>query len=171
MRYFVTIGTQTIDVDVEATRVSVGGKEFEVHLAAIPGTPLYHLLLAGESWTVAAQPREGIGRWTLGVVGERVDVEVVDERTRRIQDLTGRRAAQAGSETIQAPMPGLVLRVGVSEGQHVAAGTELIVVEAMKMENQLRAPRAGVVVKLHVAAGETVGKGAPLVTLEGSERP
>ncbi len=171
MRYFVTIGTQTIDVDVEATRVSVGGKEFEVHLAAIPGTPLYHLLLAGESWTVAAQPREGIGRWTLGVVGERIDVEAVDERTRRIEELTGRPTAHAGSETIQAPMPGLVLRVGVSEGQHVAAGTELIVVEAMKMENQLRAPRAGVVVKLHVAPGETVGKGAPLVTLEGSERP
>ena len=64
MRYFVTIGTQTIDVDVEATRVSLGGEGFEVHLAAIPGTPLYHLLLAGESWTVAAQPREGIGRWT-----------------------------------------------------------------------------------------------------------
>src|SRR2546425_12312621 len=64
-------------------------RSLEVHLAAIPGTPLYHLLLGGRSWTVAAQPLDGVGRWALGVVGERVEVEVADERTRQIQALTG----------------------------------------------------------------------------------
>ena len=169
MKYFVTIGTQSVDVDVEATRVLVAGEALEVHLAAVPGTPLYHLLVAGESWTVAAQPGDAIGRWTLGVVGERIEVEAVDERTRRIQELTGRRPVRAASGIVQAPMPGLVVRVAVTEGQHVAAGTELVVVEAMKMENQLRAPRAGVVAKVHVAVGEAVEKGTPLVTLESPE--
>ena len=169
MKYFVTVGSQTIEVDVEATRVLVGGEGLEVHLAAVPGTPLYHLLLGGESWTVAAQPREGTGRWTLGVAGERIEVEVVDERTRRIQELTGRRPVRAGSETIQAPMPGLVVRVAVAEGQRVEAGAGLVVVEAMKMENQLRAPRAGIVGKVHVAVGEAVEKGTPLVTVESPE--
>ena len=171
MKYFVRIADlpETVEVEVEGDRVRVAGAPSEVHLAAVPGTPLYNLLIAGESWTVAVQPGDGTGRWTLGVVGERIDVEAVDERTRRIQELTGRRTVRGGSGTLQAPMPGLVVRVAVTEGQHVAAGTELVVVEAMKMENQLRAARAGVVVKVHVAAGAAVEKGAPLVTVESAE--
>src|SRR2546425_6768062 len=59
-------------------------RSLEVHLAAIPGTPLYHLLLGGRSWTVAAQPLDGVGRWALGVVGERVRSE---EHTSELQSL------------------------------------------------------------------------------------
>ena len=62
-------------------------------------------------------------------------------------------------------MPGLVVRVLVVAGQQVEAGEGLVVVEAMKMENELRAARAGVVAKVHVDVGQVVEKGAPLVTL------
>jgi biotin carboxyl carrier protein len=62
-------------------------------------------------------------------------------------------------------MPGLVVRLEVQEGQRVAAGAPLIVVEAMKMENELRAPRAGRVSKIHVKRGAAVERGAILVTL------
>jgi pyruvate carboxylase subunit B len=62
-------------------------------------------------------------------------------------------------------MPGLVVRVQVVAGQQVEAGTGLVVVEAMKMENELRAVRAGVVSKVHVDVGQVVEKGAPLVTV------
>src|SRR5438128_10906784 len=79
MKYFVRIGAQTVEVEVEGTRVVVGGEALEAHLVAVPGTPLYHLLLGGQSWTVAAQALEGgVGRWALGVVGERVEMGVVD---------------------------------------------------------------------------------------------
>jgi biotin carboxyl carrier protein len=149
--------------------VRVGGDALEAHLAAVPGTPLYHLLLGGESWTVAAQPLEGPGRWALGVVGERVEVAVVDERTQQIQRLTGTRGSAGAGGTVRAPMPGLVVRVAVTAGQRVEAGAGLVVVEAMKMENELRAPRAGVVETVHVAPGATVEKGTPLVTLASPE--
>jgi biotin carboxyl carrier protein len=133
--------------------------------------PLHHLLLAGESWTVAAQALDGLGdggglRWVLGLAGERAEVEVIDERTQEIQALTGRRRGGGAGGVLRAPMPGLVVRVEVTEGQQVAAGTGLVVVEAMKMENELRAVRAGVVAKVHVRAGTAVEKGAVLVTLE-----
>src|SRR5207249_744954 len=82
MKYFVTIGSQTHEVEVEGTRVVVGGVAVETDLAPVSGTPLYHLLLGGASWTVAAEPLEGAGRWTLGLVGERVEVAVQDERSR-----------------------------------------------------------------------------------------
>ena len=169
MKYFVTIGAQTLEVAVDGARVLVGGEALEAHLAAVPGTPLYHLLLAGESWTVAAQPLESVGRWALGVVGERVELEVVDERTRQIQALAGKRVGPGGGATLRAPMPGLVVRVAVAAGQRVDAGAGVVVVEAMKMENELRAPRAGVVETVHVAVGQAVEKGAPLVTLASSE--
>ncbi|HYT72409.1 MAG TPA: acetyl-CoA carboxylase biotin carboxyl carrier protein subunit [Gemmatimonadales bacterium] len=169
MKYYVRIGGTTHEVAVEGGRVVVGGAELEAHLAAVPGTPLYHLLLAGESWTVAAQPLEGMGRWALGVVGERAEVEVVDERTRQIQALTGRRPAPDRGGTVMAPMPGLVVRVEVSSGQRVEAGARLVVIEAMKMENELRAPRTAVVSAVHVTVGQAVEKGTPLVTLASPE--
>ena len=170
MKYFVTIGTTTVEVEVDADRVLVGGEPVDVHLAPLPGTPLYHLLLAGESWTVAAQPLEGDGRWALGVVGERVEVAVRDERTRETDAPEGGAApATTGPVVVRAPMPGLVVRVEVADGQRVDAGAGLVVVEAMKMENELRAARAGVVQTVHVTAGQAVEKGVPLVTIASPE--
>jgi len=86
MKYFVTIGAQTIEVEVDGDRVLVGGEAVDAHLAPLPGTPLYHLLLGGESWTVAAQPLEGDGQWAMGVVGERMEVAVQDEQSRETDD-------------------------------------------------------------------------------------
>ncbi|HEX9703763.1 MAG TPA: acetyl-CoA carboxylase biotin carboxyl carrier protein subunit [Gemmatimonadales bacterium] len=168
MKYFVTLAGRTFEVDVDGTRVVVDGSALDAHVAAIPGTPLHHLLLAGASWTVAADPRD-LGEWVIAAVGERFQVEVTDERTRQIRARSGPPPRPAGTGVVAAPMPGLVVRVGVREGQRVEAGEGLVVIEAMKMENELRAPRAGIVVRVHVSAGEAVEKGIPLVTLESSE--
>jgi pyruvate carboxylase subunit B len=165
MKYFVRLGSRTIEVEVLGGSVRVDGETLDAHLAAVPGTPLHHLLLGGDSWTVSAQSLEGMGQWALGVVGERVEVEAVDERTQAIRALTGKKGSPAGGGVVKAPMPGLVVRIPVSEGQQVAAGAPLVVVEAMKMENELKAPRAGVVKTVHVTPGQAVDKGAPLVTL------
>lgn len=164
MKYHVTLRNRTYLVDVEGGAVTVDGERIEAHWAAVPGTPLVHLLLGGDSWTVACQ-RLTDKRWALGAVGERFEVEVQDDRTKQIEALTGRSAKPAHGGLVRAPMPGLVVRVDVTVGQTVAAGAALVVVEAMKMENELRAPRDGVVEQVHVSAGERVEKGAPLVTL------
>ena len=165
MKYFVTIGTQTIEVEVDGPRVLVGGEPFETQLAVVSGTPLYHLLLGGESWTIAAEPLEDAGRWALGMVGERVEVAVRDERSRGIEAVSRQGQPAVGGGTVRAPMPGLVVRIEVAEGQQVDAGAGLVVVEAMKMENELRAPRRGRVQTVHVAVGQAVERGASLVTL------
>jgi biotin carboxyl carrier protein len=171
MRYFVRLGARTIEVEVLGGAVRVDGEILDAHLAAVPGTPLHHLLLGGDSWTVAAQALEGMGQWALGVVGERVEVEAVDERTQAIRALTGKKGGPAAGGVVKAPMPGLVVRVPVTEGQKVVAGTGLVVVEAMKMENELKATHPGVVLKVHVTPGSVVEKGAPLVTLGSVEPP
>jgi len=169
VKYSVRIGDRTVEVEVDGTRVTVGGEGLEAQLSPLPGTPLYLLLLAGDSWTVAVQPGEGPGRWALGVVGERVAVEALDEQSRQRQPAAAPRAGPTGSRTVTAPMPGLVVRIEVAAGQPVEAGAGLVVVEAMKMENELRAPHSGVVATVHVAVGQAVERGAPLVTLAGPE--
>jgi len=167
--YLVTIGSRVHEVEVDGNRVTVDGVEIESQLAAVSGTPLYHLLLGGESWTVAAEPLEGVGRWALGMVGERVEVLVQDQRKSRSEPVGTKSQPAPGGGTVRAPMPGLVVRIEVAEGQRVDAGAGLVVVEAMKMENELRAPRPGTVQTVHVAVGQAVEKGASLVTLASPE--
>jgi biotin carboxyl carrier protein len=168
MKYHVTIRSRTYVVDVEGGSVTVDGERFEAHAVAIPGTPLLHLLLGKDSWTVACQHLEG-GRWALGAAGERLEVEVQDDRSKQIEALTGQGRRPVVGGVVKAPMPGLVVRVEVSEGQAVDVGEGLVVVEAMKMENELRAPSPGVVEQIHVSAGQRVEKGAPLITIKVPE--
>ena len=162
MKYYVTVGTRSVEVELE---------DVVARLEAIPGTPLVRLHLGDEAWTVAAERLEGedgsgSGRWALLLEGERVEVGVTDARTRGVAQGASGAPAPTGETTVAAPMPGLVVRVLVAEGAHVRAGTGLVVLEAMKMENALRAPRTGTVRRVHVAQGQAVEKGAPLVTLE-----
>lgn len=165
MRYHVSMRSRTYVVDVDGGSVAIDGERMEAHAAAIPGTPLLHLLLGKDSWTVACQQLEG-RHWALGAAGERVEVEVQDDRSKQIEALTGQDRRPAASGVIKAPMPGLVVRVEVNAGENVEAGQGLVVVEAMKMENELRATHAGVVEQVHVKAGDRVEKGAVLVTLK-----
>jgi pyruvate carboxylase subunit B len=170
VKYAVRVGGRVWEVVAEGGRLMVDGHRLDAHLAAVPGTPLVHLLLGGESWTVAAEPLGG-GRWALGVGGERLEVEAVDERTGQIRALTGTRPGALRGGTVVAPMPGLVVRIEVEEGQRVEGGAGLVVVEAMKMENELRAPHGGRVERVHVRVGEAVERGAVLVTLTSPEPP
>src|SRR5437899_7601031 len=164
MKYHVTLRERTYVIDVDGGSVTIDGDRLEAHAAAIPGTPLLHVLLGKESWTVACQQLDP-GRWALGAAGERVEVEVQDDRAKQIEALTGQGRKAAVGGVVKAPMPGLVVRVEVVAGQVVELGGGLVVVEAMKMENELRATHAGVVTQIHVKAGDRVEKGAALVTV------
>ncbi len=124
MKYHVHIGHHAVDVELEEGRVVLNGTPVEAHLTAVPGTPLYYLRLGDESWTVAAQELDPAGRWALDVLGERVEVTVEDERTQQTQAPAGARPAAPGGATLQAPMPGLVVRVAVGGGARGRRGDE-----------------------------------------------
>lgn len=76
------------------------------------------------------------------------------------------RAPASSDNVVTAPMPGIVLSIGVKEGDEVDAGDPILILEAMKMENEIHAPRAGKIKKLHVSAGAEVQSGAQLVEFE-----
>ena len=107
----------------------------------IPATPLRHLVLGSRSRTFALS-RDGED-WVVQWEGMHVVARVLDERRRRLQEVVGTGARDDGWAEVKAPMPGLVLRLEVEEGQRVEAGTGLLVLEAMKMENEITAPAGG----------------------------
>ncbi len=101
----------------------------------------------------------------MHIAGETWDAAVLDERTWLLGERAGQQAAGVSGGVVTAPMPGLVLRVEVEVGQVLDAGAGVVVLEAMKMENEIRTPRGGVVRAIHVAPGQTVDKGVALVEL------
>jgi pyruvate carboxylase subunit B len=164
MKYLVTTPAGEIEVAVDGDRVTVDGQKIAAHLSRLPGAPLAHLLLGHRSITLALEPGAR-GEWAVGRLGVRWNVEVVDERTRHIRGLAPAGPVHGTPGAVRAPMPGLVVRVVAVAGQAVAAGQGLVVLEAMKMENEIRAPVAGRVTSVRVAEGQAVEKGEVLIEL------
>jgi pyruvate carboxylase subunit B len=162
VKYIVSVAGREIEVEVDGDLVTVGGSTRTASLRTIPGTPVRQLVIEGRP-TVLTMRSAGRGQWSLGVGGDRWEAEVVDERTRHIRSLTAGAARQRGPAILRAPMPGLVVRILVEAGQEVAAGAGLVVLEAMKMENELKAPAAGTVGAVRAQPGEAVEKGQVLV--------
>lgn len=169
MRYHVTIGERTFEVELTAGGVRIDGERVDAELRAVSGSPLYHLLLDGASHTLHATGSGEAGRWILHLDGTRLDAEVVDERTRAIRAMTGRSTGPRGPKPVRAPMPGLVVRVLVEPGGAVRAGQGVAIVEAMKMENELKAEADGVVARVCVEAQQVVEKGAVMIEFEATE--
>jgi acetyl/propionyl-CoA carboxylase alpha subunit len=170
VKYTVILDGQNVEVEIDGDRVTVAGQVYAASLGTIAGTPLRQLLLDGRPSTLAIEPL-GRGRWALAPGGERWEVEVLDERARHIRSLAGGTDRAPVSPVLKAPMPGLVLRVHVAPGQQVVAGAGLVVLEAMKMENELKSVASGVVRTVRVKPGEAVDKGQILVEFEAAVAP
>ncbi|MCU0620163.1 MAG: biotin/lipoyl-binding protein [Gemmatimonadales bacterium] len=164
MKYFVTVGGREFAVEIDGERVVVDGVASMVHREGIPGTPL-GLLRIDDRPAVFTLETPARGQWVVGAGGSRHEAAVMDERERHLASLIGAGSRSSGAGTLRAPMPGLVTRVAVAVGDAVRPGQGLVVLEAMKMENELKAAGAGVVRAVLVAAGAAVEKGQVLVEL------
>jgi biotin carboxyl carrier protein len=126
----------------------------------IPEPAVYSILIDGRSYE--ARVEETPTALVVVVDGRRFEIDVRDPR-RFLRKGAG--AGADGVQTVAAPMPGKVVRVLVAAGDDVAAGQGLLVVEAMKMQNEMKAPRAGKVLSLSAAEGATVTAGEVLATI------
>jgi pyruvate carboxylase subunit B len=166
VKYIVTVNGERTGIDLDAGEVELDGRTIPVQLSDVDGTPVRLVHVGDRVYRVIVRERAGRGSYTLWLDGFNYEIEALDERTRTIRDLTAAQTGPAGPAPLVAPMPGLIVRVNVEPGDTVAAGQGLVVMEAMKMENELRAAGAGKVKTVHAKAGEAVDKGALLVELE-----
>ncbi len=147
-------------------RFTLDGKPAEADWAEI-STGVYSILLGGQSFEVyvrrAASDSPGSSDpYALSVANQDYVIEVEDPRRQRF---AGAALGPEGPQEVPAPMPGRIVKVLVSEGEEVEAGQGLLVIEAMKMQNELRAPRSGRVEKIHVREGTGVETGVKLLRL------
>lgn len=176
MKYIATItptgapvgGGRTYEIEVgEEGLLHIGEQSFSADLQRIGKLNLYSLLLDSKSYEVYVQETERNGyRVMVSSQGyEGYEVRVLDERSYRASQVSGASAGGASDSAIKAPIPGLVVKVLVEEGAEVAAGQTLVILEAMKMENELRAPRPGVIATIKAKPGNSVNQGDVLITL------
>ena len=179
MRYITTIDEQTYSVGLPENghqrEVTLDERPLMVDWLPVGETSLavgdagnsqaghFSLLVGARSFDVYVQPvasedEDGAARiFEVHLRGQVYRVSVADERTRALASLAGG-AHAAGDVNIRAPMPGLVSNVLVEEGAEVQRGQAVVVLEAMKMENDLTAPRPGILKSLRVSKGQTVNQ-------------
>lgn len=174
MRLVATVGAQKLVIGLEVNgavrRVSLDGQDVTVDWRRVGASPLepaadraahYSLLLGDRSFDlyVRAVPQSdgGAAAYEVSLGGQTYVVGVQDERAQALASLAGE-GHLSGDVTIRAPMPGLVGNVVAPEGTTVERGQPVIVLEAMKMENDLTSPRAGMVKSVRVSKGQTVSQ-------------
>lgn len=169
MNYVAMIRGQEYAVEIregepEVYSLLIDGKPVEVDARVVSETTL-SLLTNHESYNIESELAPD-GSENLLVRGEVVKVEVLDLRTSRLRKAQETSGRVEGPVVISSPMPGKIVAVLVKEGQEVEEGQGVVVVEAMKMENELQSPRAGVVTSLSAEEGLAVEGGAVLCTIE-----
>ena len=165
MKFEAEIGGETIPIEITGEggryRVAIGDEVSEVD-ARQAAEGIWSILVGSASHVVGLSEEDGVS--LVEVEGERYRIRVEEESRYIIRTRGGK--AGAGGQVLKAPMPGKVVLVEVEVGQPVAAGDGLIVLEAMKMENEFKASAPGTVKEIRVAAGQAVNPGDVLVVIE-----
>lgn len=167
MRYFVDISNRRYEIELpgpgETVQVKVDGRVVDIDQRWIRDNSI-SLIIEGITYTVELNHADEACR--IQVDGQDFNAVVSDERSDAINRLVGvRKSIGSAPGEIKAPMPGLVVKLVVSEGDTVNKGQGVIVVEAMKMENEIQAPIDGKVEKVMVKTGKAVDKGELLLVI------
>jgi len=164
MKYVTTIGDKEYTIEViDSGHISFNGKVMEVDFESISGQPVYSLILDGNSFEAYVYGHED--ELQVLLLGQQYPARVEDERAKRLTSSGGAKPQESGGFQLKAPMPGLVVAISVQEDQPIEKGQVLVILESMKMQNELKSPRAGTVERIKVKVGETVEQRQILLTV------
>jgi len=165
MKYIVSADETKHAIEILETgdglKVVLEGKELDVDFASAGDGALYSLIIDGESYRTVISHKQSLH--SVYTRGYRFEYRVEDEKTYQMRAVIGESEAESGKQVIKAPMPGLVTKLLVAEGDPIKKGQGVVIIEAMKMENELKAKADGSVERLHVKEGENVEKNQTLI--------
>ncbi|HEY9151909.1 MAG TPA: biotin/lipoyl-containing protein, partial [Anaerolineales bacterium] len=148
MKYITTIDEKEYAIDIiDDHHVSINDKVYEVDFQSISGQPVYSMLIDGRSYEAYVSAGEE-DEWQVLLLGRQYPIKVEDEREKRLKSAAGGKVQESGEFLLKAPMPGLVVAVAVNEGEQIEKGQVLVILESMKMQNELKSPRAGKVERI-----------------------
>ena len=155
MKYVATSGEREILIEIlDEHHITVDGVDYEIDFESVSEQTVYSLLANNNSYEALVYESED--GWQVLLHGSQYELLVEDERERRLRASLGGGPPENVDYHLRAPMPGLIVTVPVSEGQTVAKGDVLVVLESMKMQNQLKTPRPGKVNRVQVKPGDSV---------------
>ncbi len=167
MKYLAARDDRQIEVDLveqeDGLSVSVDGEAMRLDLTPLDGDATYSLLIDGKSYTAVLLDMADTCR--VSIDGEEFEFNVEEEELARLRRQVKPRQ-KTGTQEIKAPMPGRVIAVEVEAGDAVSANQGVVIIEAMKMENQLKAQDAAKIKQVLVSVGDVVNKGDVLLVLE-----
>jgi len=165
MKYITTVEDKQFLVEIiDEKHVSVDGKIYNVDFETVSGQPVFSLIVDGKSHEAYVQ--ESDETWQVLMRGQLYPVKVEDEREKRLRAAAGGGVAETGEFHLRAPMPGLVVAIPVTDGQEVKKGQVLLILESMKMQNELKSPRDGKVSRIRVKPGESVEQKQALLSIQ-----
>jgi biotin carboxyl carrier protein len=164
MKYITEVDGLEFPIEIlDDHHIRFGKEILNVDLAAVSGQPLYSMIVNGESFEGYVYPDER--SWQVLLMGRSYSVNIEDEREKRLRTSEGTLVNLGGEFTLKAPMPGLAIAILVNENQSVEKGQILVILESMKMQNELRAPFSGTVARLRIKSGESVQQKQILLNL------
>jgi biotin carboxyl carrier protein len=170
MKFVVRIDDQQKAVVVNENNghydIEIDGTHYRVDCRYFGDRDYLSLLIDNKSYLIESAPvKAEDGRYYARVMGRHYDVEVLDELLVAVRDAESTPEDSAGY-TIVSPMPGLILDIKVAVGDRVEAGVPVVIMEAMKMQNELASEVSGVVKEIHVKEKDAVDSQTPLVMIE-----
>ncbi len=164
MKYITTVDNQQFEIEVvDEHHIRIGDRLLQVDFEPVSGQPVFSLILDGKSYESFVY--QGEEDWDVLLRGRQYQVKVEDEREKRLRAAAGGGVAERGEFHLKAPMPGLVVAVLVEEGQPIQRGQVMLILESMKMQNELKAPRDGTIGRIRVKAGESVEQKQALLSV------
>jgi len=164
MKYITTVNSHEYTIEIiDEAHLSLDGVVYELDFERVGNQPVYSLVLGGQSFEAHVYTDEE--QWQVLLRGDMYRAVVEDERERRLRSQLEGAPAERGEFHLKAPMPGLVIAIPVEEGQPVEKGDVLLILESMKMQNELKTPRTGKVSRVRVAPGERVEQKQTLLSV------
>ena len=157
MKYITVVNDTEYVIEIdEESRIRVNDEEYNIDFQQLTDDGVISLLIENRSLESVVEERDDI--WHVLMKGELYTVQVQDERAYRLAQARGEGGFGSGDATIRSPMPGLIVDVIVNEGDVVTKGDKVVILESMKMENELKATGDGVIGRVLVGKGDSVEK-------------
>jgi biotin carboxyl carrier protein len=164
MKYLTTINGTTFDIEIQNDgTLLVNGEKRAVDFLSFGDEALYSIIMDTVSHELLIDERDG--EYEILMRGKLYTGTVLDERAQLVASRGSSKMVDSGEISIRAPMPGLIVAVPVQEGQVVKAGQTVVILESMKMQNELKSPRDGIVQRISVESDQSVEQNKLLVTI------
>lgn len=159
--------TQLVHFDPERMEAVLDDRTFPFEWESV-GKGIYHMRTGSQNYRISLISFDPPDQWLFQVNGKLYRTVVRDEKQQLLMEMELANVAKSGITELKAPMPGKVLEISVTPGTQVSAGQPLVILEAMKMENELRSPHSGIIEKINISHGESVEKNELLLIINRS---